>query len=708
MNHLILCREYPPAPYPAGGIGTYARHIAGLLAEAGETVHVIAQGWAGAPVGVSLSCGGRLIVHRISLGEPISPAAGEDPAQRRILNQLATSTCPSQLFSWQAAKYAEELIESEQIDTVEGQEWEAPLYYLQARRAAGLGPKRQPPCIVHLHSPSRMIFRSNEWDETLTDFIPLCRFESYSIRAADALICPSQYLANGVVELLGHDLCPIDVLPYPMGTETPVQERSPEVWSRNAICYVGRLELRKGIIEWVDAAVNVAKAHPTVSFDFYGSDTFLGNGEGNDARRSVLEFLRARIPGSMLPRFRFNGRRSRAQLIESLAGVSVAVVPSRWENFPYTCIEAMSTGLPVLVSPNGGMAELITDGESGWVAQDGTAAGLEAALLRVLASSPGLREAMGRRAANVVRSICANDAIVSRHIALRARVAGAGTERPRSIAGRISSRPGAREKRQGLGIVVTCFESPERIGGCLDTIARQSLKTKAVLVVDERLRGKIGQGIEAAARSGGVSMIYSTEPSIQTARQIATDSLLASDPNLRSIAFIDQDARLEPSFAAACESVMECQPSVGLVSPWIFREGKRGDLDPGPCQVSAGDIAESDLPLCSAIRVEILFQKPSTATLTWAALADGGWIAFTYPGPMVTMLPPRRRRDHRRPRRYSGIALIQFPSTQFVLQWFWSAPWLEKIRWLARSVRQPQQMIRRFGFRLRRSLSDLN
>jgi len=46
MKHLILCREYPPAP--GGGIGAYVWHISRLLAESGESVHVIAQAWEGA------------------------------------------------------------------------------------------------------------------------------------------------------------------------------------------------------------------------------------------------------------------------------------------------------------------------------------------------------------------------------------------------------------------------------------------------------------------------------------------------------------------------------------------------------------------------------------------------------------------------------------------------------------------------------------
>lgn len=42
MKHLIICNEYPPTPRP-GGIGTYVKNMAHLLAEAGETVHVVAQ-----------------------------------------------------------------------------------------------------------------------------------------------------------------------------------------------------------------------------------------------------------------------------------------------------------------------------------------------------------------------------------------------------------------------------------------------------------------------------------------------------------------------------------------------------------------------------------------------------------------------------------------------------------------------------------------
>ena len=69
MKHLIICREYPPASYHPGGIGTYVNHISQLLAEHGETVHVITQMWGGAPKKNEEKIGGRLVIHRLPLGD---------------------------------------------------------------------------------------------------------------------------------------------------------------------------------------------------------------------------------------------------------------------------------------------------------------------------------------------------------------------------------------------------------------------------------------------------------------------------------------------------------------------------------------------------------------------------------------------------------------------------------------------------------------
>src|SRR4029079_10385577 len=143
----------------------------------------------------------------------------------------------------------------------------------------------------------------------------------------------------------------VEVIPYPLGTAS-VSRRTARTWRDGSLSYVAPLEPRKGVSEWVEAATAVAAEDPSAHFSFVGADTTVGDW-------SMRSLLRASIPPSMQPRFSFSEVVPRHRLAAHRARARIAVVPSRWENFPYTCIEAMASGLPVLASPDGGMVEMI-------------------------------------------------------------------------------------------------------------------------------------------------------------------------------------------------------------------------------------------------------------------------------------------------------------------------------------------------------------
>lgn len=423
MRHLIICREYPPAP--SGGIGTYVAHIAPLLAEAGETVHVIGQLWHGANQEVEESHGGRLIVHRLPYQDWDSEGPRFAPWDT-TLSALYRSDFPPRCFAWQAGLLAERLVESEGIDLIEAQEYEAPLWFFQLRRALGLGPRRQPPCLVHLHSPTEPIAVHNEWDLTRPDVKVAVRLEEETIRAADALLCPSRFLARQAEERYGLAPDSVRVIHLPLGGGQPV-ERPPEVWERGSVCYVGRLERRKGVLEWIDAAVAVVRENPAqdpdLRFDFVGPNVLgLGWISGED-------LVEQRIPPEVRERFVFHGSQPRAELPRFLREARIAVVPSRWENFPNTCVEAMVSGLPVLATRQGGMAELIGDDDSGWLAEEATPEALAAALRRALATPPERLAEMGHCAAATVNVDCDNRSVLEQHLAFRAEAARRGPSR---------------------------------------------------------------------------------------------------------------------------------------------------------------------------------------------------------------------------------------------------------------------------------------
>jgi glycosyltransferase involved in cell wall biosynthesis len=74
------------------------------------------------------------------------------------------------------------------------------------------------------------------------------------------------------------------------------------------------------------------------------------------------------------------------------------IVPSLWDVFNFTAVEAMASGRPVICSRGAGASELIVDGISGFLFDAGDPKGLARAMQQVQEMAPSERADMGRRA----------------------------------------------------------------------------------------------------------------------------------------------------------------------------------------------------------------------------------------------------------------------------------------------------------------------
>lgn len=648
MNHLIVSREFPPSSYAQGGIGTYAAHIATLLAEAGETVHVIGERWNGAPDARQVLCGGRLIVHRVPMDEPLS--GPDDAADRRILRAMRRSAFPAQAFSWQVARLAERLVQEAGIDCIEGQEYEAPLYYFLLRRALGLGPDRTPPCFVHLHSPTQIICHYNDWDLGRPDHLTAKRLEDYVIQAADAALCPSRYLARQVERHYGLDAGSVEQIPLPRG-DTPLLERTIATWQSGTICYVGRMEPRKGVFEWVDAAVQVARRHQGVRFELIGADT----SPANAWPASVRAALRARVPRDLADVIVFVGAMPRPALRERLARARIAVVPSRWENYPNTCVEAMATGLPVLATRQGGMVEMVEDGRNGWLAADASPEALAATLCRALDARPEELARMGQQAAADIHRLCDNQSIVERHLEFRARVASAPVNRSTRVPQRGSSTvlfgrradppPSNRIPETGTGIVLVAdMASPNDVHDVIEDLRAQTQAPVAVIVDAPGLSDAEREDVERRLRDARIVAAPASPGEGADAFQRAL-ALRA-----RGVAIRASGCRLEPLFVEVCAAVLTHLPDVAVISHW-HRAGVRSDEDcvpqipARPYQWILDDVSPCAVFRSSAVTALGVLQAPSGGHISTGdlalALLCGGWGGMTVPAFLSRRVRPR-------------------------------------------------------------------
>jgi len=101
---------------------------------------------------------------------------------------------------------------------------------------------------------------------------------------------------------------------------------------------------------------------------------------GDGPQRSALEALAAElgISGDVT----FTGYRKDA--VDLLAGFDLLMMSSRTEGLPLTVYEAFATGVPVVSTDAGGIAEVVRDGDSGFVVPVGDADALAGRALQVL------------------------------------------------------------------------------------------------------------------------------------------------------------------------------------------------------------------------------------------------------------------------------------------------------------------------------------
>jgi N-acetyl-alpha-D-glucosaminyl L-malate synthase BshA len=101
-------------------------------------------------------------------------------------------------------------------------------------------------------------------------------------------------------------------------------------------------------------------------------------------------------------------------LVPWLSTADVFLLPSSQESFGLAALEAMACGVPVIASRVGGLPEVIQDGRTGLVCDPFDARGMADSAVDLLTHAPR-REAIGRAAAEDVRSRFSADAVVPRY-----------------------------------------------------------------------------------------------------------------------------------------------------------------------------------------------------------------------------------------------------------------------------------------------------
>jgi glycosyltransferase involved in cell wall biosynthesis len=150
----------------------------------------------------------------------------------------------------------------------------------------------------------------------------------------------------------------------------------------NTIITIGRLNWEKNQKALIEAMPQVLQAVPDVILQIVGS----GPDELNlKALASKLDIDRTIV---------FLGNVEREKIPELLSKAKIFVLPSLWEAFPYTIIEASFAGLPIVATRVGGIPEQVPDRKGGILVAEPSPEALAKGLIELL-QNPEQRKQYG-------------------------------------------------------------------------------------------------------------------------------------------------------------------------------------------------------------------------------------------------------------------------------------------------------------------------
>jgi glycosyltransferase involved in cell wall biosynthesis len=221
--------------------------------------------------------------------------------------------------------------------------------------------------------------------------------EGRALAAADAVTAPSHDVLERTRTFYGLALPRAEVIPNPTQPVPATQRWRPDGCDPKEVLFIGRFDRHKGGDLIIDAFDRVLREIPDARLRFVGPDPgFLAS----DGRTwNIEEYIRARIPNALeTGRIEWLGQQPHSALARFRRRAAVTVVCSRYENFPYTALEAVAMGSPTVAADVGGIPTIVPDGICGLLHRVEDPGDLAAKILRLL-KDPSHAARLGHRAA---------------------------------------------------------------------------------------------------------------------------------------------------------------------------------------------------------------------------------------------------------------------------------------------------------------------
>ena len=231
---------------------------------------------------------------------------------------------------------AENIGREYEFDIIHAHDWLAYPAGIAAKIASGK------PLVIHVHA--------TDFDRSGGNVNPqVYSIEREGMEAADKIITVSNLTRNIVIEKYGIDPSKIiTVYNAVEPIEQPLDGKSVKRIPDKIVTFLGRITMQKGPEYFIEAAYQVIRRTDNVHFVMAGTGDMMEKMIRRAARLGISD------------RFHFTGFLKGDDVFEMFRMSDVYVMPSVSEPFGISPLEAMMTDVPVIISKQSGVAEILT------------------------------------------------------------------------------------------------------------------------------------------------------------------------------------------------------------------------------------------------------------------------------------------------------------------------------------------------------------
>ncbi len=556
MKIWFLTGEF--APEFGGGIGTYVENCAKMFAEAGDDVTVIVRSTNGNNVEKTKE-GYRVVRFQQGEGEEYS-ILGYDNAlayqyYKVIMNMIDKYGAP---------------------DVIEMQEYNAYGQYIIQNKLMLNEKLKDIPLVVHLHTPSFETLRINQFNTYEFPFYWIGEMEKFCIKGADALLCPSQFLADKLQYLTDTK---INVINLPFHIDEKELERykneERERPEKKTLLYFGRTEYRKGVIQMLKGAEKLWEKGVDFKVKIIGGDTKLeskGTFIGEELKKKYAKYIES---GNL----EIHGPIPHLELIPHILDATAVTIPSLYENFPNTCIYSMWLGKPVLVSKSGGQAEMVQEsGKNGLIFDWEKDGDFEEKLEKLLSMSEDELTQMGNNAKTRINSLCNMDDNLKMRREFFEKVIQE-KDKQKSKFPFVEELPMDKYKKEYeyekdlLSIVIPYYNLGNVLPETIESIKASTYEKYEIVIVNDGSTDKRSlEVLDSYRNEEKIRVIDIKNKGLANARNVGAEAAKGE-----FIAFLDADDKIEDTFYKRAIDILHQYNNVSYVYSWVqYFEGNTG------------------------------------------------------------------------------------------------------------------------------------